>query len=258
MKEKNITWEMTKVNREQFLRTSLLPYYSSEKIEQIIHHPCVSDVIEHEILDEIGNTCIRRHCMHTGGISLLTSLSGALGTVLLLPVDFVQFAYHMAKLAQELYILYGTKQMIQCEKKEDLEVLQWMLAGASGATSLLATSLSAYVQTLFAKTMRAKTWHHLSMIPWLGCGIHAGTSAYTLYALAEEYREHLVSMRENNQVTSAQGVVQEFNNIIDVEYHEIEETCCRFCDLSRLRELYRYLSEGYIDEQQFQQLKQML
>lgn len=255
MNAKKITWEITKVERDQFLRSTLQPYVSAEVLETIIQSDNVSAQLDEELLKRIGNECIKKRCLCVAGLSGMTSMSGALGTMVLLPVDFVQFAYHAAKLSQELYYLYAPKQLFTIQKKEDLDVLIYMLAGAGGAITLSTASLSALGQKLYQKACQKLSFKSLSMLPFVGGAIHGSMSAYALYSLAEEYREKLCEMNEQEEQTTPQQVMKEIGTYIDVEYHEAEEKLRQFCNLAKLRELYAYLENGYINEQEFEQMK---
>lgn len=258
MKRHERLYNYVKVERDVYLRELLLPHLSFEKVEELLACDCIAKKLNPDLLQKLTQTCIIKRSIWTGGGSIGTSFSGALGTLILLPIDFAQFAYHAIKLAQELYALYGNKEMIQIKQQEDEEVLAWMLAGASGAISLTTTSLSALGQTLYTNACKKLSLHALSTLPILGCAIHGGMSAYALYALAMEFVEKLQEMQANQTSTTPQAMMKELGEIIDVEYHEVEESFKRFCNLAKLKELYAYFEEGYIDEQEFDHLKQEL
>lgn len=255
MNAKKITWEITKVERESFLRSTLQPYVSANVLESLVESDNVSSQIDEQIQHRAAKDCIRKRCMCVAGLSGVTSMSGALGTMVLLPVDFAQFAYHAAKLSQELYYLYAPKELFTIQKKDDLDVLIYMLAGAGGAITLSTSSFSAIGQKLYQKACQKVSFKALSMLPFVGCAIHGSMSAYALYSLAEEYREKLCEMNEQEEQTTPQEFAKGIGTYIDVEYHEAEEKLRQFCNLSKLRELYAYLENGYINEQEFEQMK---
>ncbi len=252
---KKYTLDMTKVDRDSFLRSVLQPYVPAHQIEAIVASDCISDLVDSDILMRVGAECIRKRCMYVGSLSLGTSLYGALGSFVLYPLDFTQFAYHAAKLSQELYYLYGRKDLFRYRKQDDLEALIYILAGADAAITLSATSLAALGQFLYRKGCRSLSMHTLSALPFVGGAIHGSMSAYALYSLAEEYQLKLMEMNEQKQGDTAQKHAKQIGEVVDVEYREAEVNLKHFCNLERLRELYAFLEHGYINEQEFEQLK---
>lgn len=252
---KKLSLEKTKVDRDSFLRTALSPYLPSEKVEQAIYSDFLADCVDMDILMKAGNDCMRKRCMYAGGMAMGTALYGISSTLLLLPVDFAQFAYHAAKLSQELYYLYGHRDSFRGTKKEDLEVLLVMLIGADCAITLTTASCSVFTQKLYQKVCHKLSLKTLSTLPIIGSAVHGSLSAYALYSLAEEYRDKLLEMGEPHKANSPQETAKEIGTIIDVEYHEAEEKLRSFCNLEKLRDLYVYLENGYINEQEFEQLK---
>lgn len=247
--------EITKVDRDSFLRKALSAYCPSDTIEKAIHSDCVARCIDADILMTAGDEWIKKRCMYVGGIALSTTICGAAGTLMLLPIDFAQFAYHAAKLSQELYFLYGKKDSFLYHKSDDLELLMVMLAGADGVLTLSSASLSVIGQKLYEKLCKKMSFKALSTLPFVGSAIHGSLSAYALYALADEYRGKLMEMNAQQQDPSMEGIVKEIGQFIDVEYHEAEEKLRHFCNLERLRHLYTYLENGYINQQEFEQLR---
>lgn len=247
--------EITKVDRNSFLRKALGSYCPPDIIEKAIMSDCVAQCIDADILTMAGDEWIKKRCLYVGGIALSTTICGAAGTLVLLPIDFVQFAYHAAKLSQELYFLYGKKDSFHYRKSDDLDMLMVMLAGADGVLTLSSASLSVIGQKLYEKVCKKLSFKTLSALPFVGSAIHGSLSAYALYSLADEYRQKLVEMNEQDQESSPEGIVKEIGQFIDVEYHEAEEKLRHFCNLERLRHLYTYLENGYINQQEFEQLR---
>lgn len=249
--------ERIKVERESFLRTALLPYCSPQEITNLLSCNDLSEQLDATILKKVSETQIQKRCLLCAGCAWTSSLSGGLSTLVSLPLDFAIFAYQATKLAQELYILYGNKTM-PLPNQEDQELLYWMLAGASGAITLSGSTISALGQFLYTRACKALSLHALSALPLVGCALHGGFSAYALYELSHEFIEKLIEQKAKNKTVNAHNVIKEIGEIIDVEYHEVETAIRKFCNLEKLKELYAYLEAGYIDEQQFHQLKQTL
>jgi len=247
--------EITKVDRDSFLRRALSPYCPAEAVEAAIQSDCAANCIDASALKKASDEWIKKRCTYVGGIALSTSLYGVCGTLMLLPVDFAQFAYHAAKLSQELYFLYGKKDSFHYRKNDDLELLMVMLAGADGAITLSSASLSIIGQKLYEKVCNKLCLKAVSALPFVGSALHGSISAYALYALADEYREKLIEMNKQNLEASCNELVKEIGQFIDVEYHEAEEKLRHFCNLERLRQLYTYLEHGYINQQEFEQLR---
>lgn len=247
--------EITKVDRNSFLRKALGAYCPPDLIEKAIKSDCVAQCIGTDILTMASDEWIKKRCIYVGSIALSTTICGAAGTLVLLPIDFVQFAYHAAKLSQELYFLYGKKDSFHYRKSDDLDMLMVMLAGADGVLTLSSVSLSVIGQKLYEKVCRKLSFQSLAALPFVGSAIHGSLSAYALFSLADEYRQKLIEMNEQDQASSPEGIVKEIGQFIDVEYHEAEEKLRHFCNLERLRHLYTYLENGYINQQEFEQLR---
>lgn len=258
MDMKQYTWDMVHVDREQFLRKSLLAYVSSEQVEKSLQSKQPTACLTKEQRKQLADACIRKRCLYVGGLSAVTSLHGALGTVLLMPVDCAQFAYHTLKLAQELYYIYGTKQMFSFKSKEELEVLLYMMVGADCAISIAGSTLSALGQKLYQTAMRKLTLQGASILPYVGCAIHCSMSIYALYSLADEYVQRLQDMCTSQSETTTADIVKEIGEIVEAEYREVEEKLHSFCDLKKLKEFYTYVEEGYISEEELEKMKAAL
>lgn len=252
---KKFTLEMTKIDRDSFLRKTLAPFVHVNELEDIIACDCVMDRIDSSTLEKVAKEVVRNRCMVVAGLSMSTSISGVAGTVLLLPVDCAQFAYHAMKLSQELYYLYGTRNMFTYKSKDELELLVYLLAGAGSAICLTTSSLSAIGQKLYQMGMSKLHLRALSTVPLIGCVLHGSLSAYALYTLAMEYIERLQAMAEEKVETTPAQVAKEIGTFIDVEYHVAEEKLRSFCNLEKLREYYQYMEAGYLSEEEFEQLK---
>lgn len=249
--------EWITVERESFLRTALLPYCSPEELTSLLSCKDLSEQLDAAILKKVSDAQIQKRCLLLAGCAWSTSLSGGLSTLISMPLDFALFAYQASKLVQELYILYGNETLTLSNPK-DQELLLWMLAGASGAITLSGSTLSALGQFLYTRACKSLSFHALSALPLVGCALHGGFSAYALYELSQEWIEKLMKQKAEHKTTNAHNIIKEIGEIIDVEYHEVEDTLRKFCDLKKLNDLYAYLEAGYINEQQFHQLKQTL
>lgn len=252
---KKFTLEMTNVDRDSFLRKTLSPFMPSTEVEEAVKSDCVMKKLDRVTLDKITKELVRNRCLYVGGLSMTSSFSGVAQTLMLLPFDCAQFAYHAMKLSQELYHLYGTRNMFTYKSKDELELLVYMLAGAGGAICLTTSSLSAIGQKLYQAGMSKLHLRSLSMVPCVGSILHGSLSAYALYSLAIEYIERLQAMVEEKVETTPAQVAKEIGTFIDVEYHVAEEKLRSFCNLEKLREYYQYMEAGYLSEEEFEQLK---
>lgn len=253
-------WGMkyTTIDRNVFLRKTLLPYIGAEKCEEAIEQDVPSLQLHQDLVAKIAHECILNRCLYVAGASGFSAFGGIATTLIALPFDCAQFAFHTMKLAQELYYLYGSKDMFQCQKAEDMEILIVMLCGASGAITISGSTMSIVAQKLYERILVKTPLRALRYVPYAGGIVNAGVSAYALKAMAEEYIERLIEKRELEEETTAAEVVREIGEFIDVEYHVAEEKLRQFCDLSKLRELYRYKEEGYLSDEDFATLKQEL
>lgn len=255
MKLKDISIELAKIDRDRFLRKTLLPYLPSNEIEQLIKEDQLSENISEKTLKRMSDELIRKRCLYVGGLSLSTSLYGTASTLLLLPLDCAQFTYHTMKLAQELYYIHGTRNMFTYKSNEELELLVYMLAGASSAIAITGSTLGTIIQKLYAYTFSKMRLKSLSLVPFVGSVAHGSLSAYALRSLAQEYIVKLESMVAENVETTPAQVAKEIGTFIDVEYKEVEGKIRSFCNLEKLREYYQYVEAGYLSEEEFEQLK---
>lgn len=255
MDVKKQTIDLAKVDRDSFLRKTLSAYIPSLEVDFLLDQECIAKFLDAEILKKISDSVVRNRCLMVGSISLSTSISGSLGTLALIPVDCAQFAYHAVKLSQELYYIYGKRNMFTCQGKEDMDMLLYLLLGAGSAVTITTSTLSALGQKLYQKALWKLHLRSLSFLPFVGCAIHGGMSAYAMYSLALEYIERLQDMVEEQIDATPKEVAKQIGEFIDVEYREAEEKIRSFCNLAKLREYYQYLEAGYLSKEEFEQLK---
>lgn len=91
-----------KVDREKFLRKNLKPYCSAAYLKIAIEGQPVKVVAPH-IIDDIAFSCINAHTFKATSLSFITGLGG----LITIPLDIIQYYWHVFVLAQKLAYLYG-------------------------------------------------------------------------------------------------------------------------------------------------------
>ena len=96
-----------KVNREDFLRTSLKSIADEEQIEKAVRTRPALAGIDIEKIDGRANVLIRKHVARASGISFAAGIPGGFALLGTIPADLAQYFYHLTVMAQELAYLYG-------------------------------------------------------------------------------------------------------------------------------------------------------
>ena len=95
-----------KVDRDNFLRTELKCYCSSEQLEQAVLGRPINSV-SREVIDRVANACINSHTTKVTTISTVAGIPGGIVIVATIPADMAQYYWHVFVLSQKLAYLYG-------------------------------------------------------------------------------------------------------------------------------------------------------
>lgn len=116
MDKENLVWSKilaavmkmpsVRVDRVSFLRKELRPYCNQSRL-QMIAGVRPYTVVSEQVIDKLARQCIRKHTTLATATSTVAGLPGGLTMVAALPVDLVQYFYHVFVLSQKLAYLYG-------------------------------------------------------------------------------------------------------------------------------------------------------
>lgn len=228
-------------DRKAFLRSNLLQYLPCYEVDKLIEKGV--SCADQELIEYIAKRRVHKYCVQTGSFSFVL---GSVGPWLWL-VDYIQFYFHSALLAQELYYLYDPIPFFKLSSKKDIQMLFALLLGATSSVKTVGTFLSGATKFLLRKTGSTIT---VSMIP-AASGIVNGCMSYVLLqSLAEEFIKQMKNMKKPEHTAS-----YEVKEVIELPYQEHQKQEA-FCNLEKLHELYIYVQDGYITKEEFEGLKQ--
>ena len=94
------------VNRTEFLRKELTPFYTADEIERVITNG-PRGIVDKKIIDKIAKGCINYHTTVVCSTSALAGLPGGGAMVGTIPADVAQFYGHVFALTQKMLYIYG-------------------------------------------------------------------------------------------------------------------------------------------------------
>ncbi|MYD36915.1 MAG: hypothetical protein F4X20_07930 [Dehalococcoidia bacterium] len=202
-----------KVDRENFLRSTLKSIADEEQIEKAVETRPVLAGIDNDQIDSRANVLIRKHVTRASGISFAAGIPGGFAMLGTIPADLAQYFFHMTVMAQELAYLYGWPDLLhEGELDEIAQADITMFIGAMmgvGAAKQGLQQLSARAVTHHASSMLAKrvgryigvkitkdtfTRGFAKAIPLLGGFIGAGMTASTMLPMARRLRQDLAQL----------------------------------------------------------------
>ncbi len=202
-----------KVDREDFLRSSLKSIADDEQVEKAVKTRPALAGIEIDRIDARANVLIRKHVARASGISFATGIPGGFAMLGTIPADLAQYFYHLTVMAQELAYLYGWPDLLhEGELDEIAQADITMFIGAMmgvGAAKQGIQQLSARAVTYHASSMLARrvgryigvkitkdtfTRGFAKAIPLLGGFLGAGMTASTMLPMARRLRKDLAQL----------------------------------------------------------------
>ncbi len=202
-----------KVNREEFLRSTLKSIADEEQIEQAIKTRPALAGIDIAKIDGRANVLIRRHVARASGISFATGIPGGFAMLGTIPADLAQYFYHLTVMAQELAYLYGWPNLLHGDELDEIaqaditmfigammgvgaakQGLQQLStrAVAHHASSMLAKRVGRYIGVKITKDTFTRGF--AKAIPLLGGFIGAGMTASTMLPMARRLRQDLAQL----------------------------------------------------------------
>ena len=202
-----------KVNREDFLRSTLKSIADEEQIEQAIKTRPALAGIDIAKIDGRANVLIRRHVARASGISFATGIPGGFAMLGTIPADLAQYFYHLTVMAQELAYLYGWPNLLHGDELDEIaqaditmfigammgvgaakQGLQQLStrAVAHHASSMLAKRVGRYIGVKITKDTFTRGF--AKAIPLLGGFIGAGMTASTMLPMARRLRQDLAQL----------------------------------------------------------------
>lgn len=116
MDKENLVWNKVlatvlkmpgvKVDRVAFLRKELRPYCNQSRL-QMLGSVRPYTVVSEQVIDKLAKQCVRSHTALATATSAVVGLPGGLALAATMPVDLVQYFYHVFVLSQKLAYLYG-------------------------------------------------------------------------------------------------------------------------------------------------------
>ena len=116
MDKENLVWNKVlatvlkmpgvKVDRVAFLRKELRPYCNQSRL-QMLGSVRPYTVVSEQVVDKLAKQCVRSHTALATATSAVVGLPGGLAMAATMPVDLVQYFYHVFVLSQKLAYLYG-------------------------------------------------------------------------------------------------------------------------------------------------------
>lgn len=116
MDKENLVWNKVlatvlkmpgvKVDRVAFLRKELRPYCNQSRL-QMLGSVRPYTVVSEQVIDKLAKQCVRSHTALATATSAVVGLPGGLAMAATMPVDLVQYFYHVFVLSQKLAYLYG-------------------------------------------------------------------------------------------------------------------------------------------------------
>lgn len=221
---------MVRINRSDFLKTALSPYYDSQTVEMAIEYTPAQAGISTEEIKKIADNCINYETTKVSALSFLAGIPGGLAMIGSIPADMIQYFGHILRIVQKLIYLYGWKELFDENGQLDdgtanlLTLFIGVMFGANGATAAIAKIAEAMMQkasktvaqkmlikglaypvakktamTLGAKlTKDVVAKSALKVVPIAG-GVVSGALTYIMYKpMATKLRDYLSTLRFAN------------------------------------------------------------
>lgn len=152
---------IVRINREEFLRTSLSKYFDADTINTAVSKNPAYAGIRVDKISEIAKSCID---YETTKVVLLGAAAGAPGGLAMLavvPADLVQYFAHVIRILQKLIYLYGWQELfdengqMDDETKNLLTLFLGIMFGVNSAVGAVAKIADVVAQNI-AKNLAKK------------------------------------------------------------------------------------------------------
>lgn len=222
---------LVNVNRSQFLRKELSPFYDSDKVDRIIKDG-PRGIVDKNVIDKIAEGCVTYHTTAVCAVSALAGIPGGLAMLASIPADIVQFYGHVLCLTQKLLYLYGWPDLndkdgnMTDETTQVLVVFLGVMMGAQGAEAVVKSLLNEFAKQVEKKLQKAALtkvgvynvvkevckWIGVKLtkegfskgvgkvIPIIGAPISAGVTYFTFRPLSKKLKEELDSEWDKREI----------------------------------------------------------
>lgn len=214
---------LVKINRKEYLRKELAPFYSEDVINLAIENNPAYAGINVGKIHQIAESSINFETNKVTAFSAVAGLPGGFALVGTIPADLAQYTCHLLRIMQKLIYLYGWEELennndgFDDETKNLVTLFIGIMYGVNSAgiavnkiaqTAAQRTSKKlaelALTKTFFypivkqvvialggkmTKEIFAKTVS--KTIPLLGAGLSGGITYYTFKPMANKLKEHL-------------------------------------------------------------------
>ncbi len=99
--------EKNRINREEFLRAQLAPYYTEAEVQKAVDVSPQAAGIEADVIDKLADICIKSETKKVTMVSAAAGVPGGFASVFATVYDARQFNRHVVMVMQELLYLYG-------------------------------------------------------------------------------------------------------------------------------------------------------
>lgn len=101
-----------KVNRSEFLMSTLMPYCDINQLKSIGEGHRPAEYLPMEMIDKLANGCISNHATKVTALSAAAGFPGGWTIAATIPADMAQYYYHVFVLSQKLAYLYGFPDLV--------------------------------------------------------------------------------------------------------------------------------------------------
>ena len=202
-----------KVQRDDFLRSTLKSIADEEQIEQAIQTRPALAGIDPELIDGRANIVIRKHVTRASGLSFATGIPGGFAMLGTIPADLAQYFYHLTLMSQELAYLYGWPELLHDGELDDIAqaditmfigAMMGVGAAKQGLQQLSARAVAHHTSAMLAKrvgryigvkiTRDSFMRGFAKAIPLLGGFLGAGMTASTMLPMARRFKQDLAQL----------------------------------------------------------------
>ncbi len=220
-----------KINREEYLRSTLFPYCSAAIVEKAIEESPSKAGISKDLIEKLAKAAIARHRAGVSGTSFMMGLPGPVFLPATVPADMAQYYWHVIQIVQKLAYLHGWPSLINKNTEFDDETLHRLVIfigvmfGTETAVDLLrqlairiaeqvVRKLPQQALTKFGFYVVAKEvakWIGVQLtkdgfakgiakgIPLLGGLISGGITWFVFNKMSERLRSHLAELNLANE-----------------------------------------------------------
>lgn len=209
----SLTVPGVKVDRQEFLRSTLKSIANEEQIEKAIETRPVLAGVDISKIDGRANVLIRKHVARASGISFATGIPGGFAMMGTIPPDLAQYFFHMTVMAQEMAYLYGWPNLLHEDQLDEIAqaditmfvgAMMGVAAARHGLQQLSARAVEHHASRMLAKrvgryigvkiTKDTFTRGFAKAIPLLGGFIGAGMTASSMLPMARRLKRDLAQL----------------------------------------------------------------